>query len=94
MNKSNDADYGLVMSFLDTSESYTLGFEAGKIWTLANAEIWPDHMLAHTSNLEQIRLIAAHFSCDLFIDTSTDSQWMNVTFVENGRKPRLKLIEP
>ena len=48
-------EYGLIVSFTDQSESFTLGFEAGMIWQrLQNGET---HIKAtvHTSNTEVLK---------------------------------------
>lgn len=81
METTGEEGWGLVMPFLDDSETYTLGFEAGKIWGLCEGKDFPRHMMVHTKNIPQIELVAKHFKCDLFIDESMGPEWRTVTFV-------------
>lgn len=89
-------EYSMVMTFLDGSEAYVLGFEAGKAWGLCETKQWPNQMLAHTSNVRQIELVAKHFRCDMFVELSTESpndissgtEWCSITFTP---QPKVKL---
>jgi len=82
-----------LVSFPDQSESFVLGFEAGKLWRLLEigeeVNSWPDHELAHIANLELYQRFATHFRCDLYVDDSGDGCWCAVTFVPV--KPKLRI---
>ena len=46
--------FGIVMSFLDQSENYTLGFECGMIWELLRSGVPAESITVHASNVQQL----------------------------------------
>jgi hypothetical protein len=53
------SEYGMVFRFVDQSEPYTLGFEAGIVYQRMRAAAIPIETTIHTKNAMQIQLMAA-----------------------------------
>lgn len=58
MSEEHEHSYGLVVSFPDQSESFTLGFEAGRIDQRMGASESPIEECVHTKNEELFRRLA------------------------------------
>ena len=68
----------LLMSFLDESETYVLGFECGQLWEkISNGEVMEDRAI-HTKNKQQIIMMCESFGCDFEI-TDYDEEWCFLT---------------
>ena len=86
-------DYSVVMPFIDQSETYTLGFECGQIFSDLDKEIYTDHMV-HRKSIEQIRLIADYFECDCDIKNTSIAEWVEIKiFLREKIKPRLNVVK-
>jgi hypothetical protein len=57
-----DTKSTLLVPFLDETESFTLGFECGIIWSKLEKEEEITNQLIHLKNKEQIMLLCANFS--------------------------------
>lgn len=57
----------LVMPFLDTSKSFTNGFECGQIWQRVSEGETFEKQLIHTENKEQIEMICRSFGVEFEI---------------------------
>lgn len=64
----------LLMPFLDGSETYTLGFEAGQIWVKLESGEVLENYLFHTKNIKQVELIMKSFLSDFDIEV-TNEDW-------------------
>lgn len=64
----------LLMSFIDDSETFTLGFEAGQIWTKVENGDTLENYLFHTKNIKQVELIMKSFLSDFNIEL-TNKDW-------------------
>lgn len=93
MNETDQSEWGLLLPFLDESESFVLGFEVGKMCCMCEAGDWPNRMMAHTKNVPQIELAAKRYHCDLFVDASMDPEWCDVTFAPRPAT-KLQLVQP
>lgn len=72
------SDYVLLMRFLDGSESFAHGFEAGLIWGIMdNGKPIKDYMV-HTANLPQIKMMAKRFHYDIKINISS-GEWSSIS---------------
>lgn len=71
---------GPVVRFVDGSPSYCNGFEAGQIWCELSSNRRVRDRLVHTSNVEQIRLIAGYFDVDVRVE-QFDPEWSYITIV-------------
>jgi len=80
-----DPSWGMVMPFLNDDELYVLGFEAGKIWQMCDRRDFPDHMLVHAKNVDQLILIANHFNCLTYWDDTASEEWKEVTFIYKSK---------
>jgi hypothetical protein len=60
----------LIMPFMDESESYTNGFEAGQLWEQMSSSIPIKDRAVHSDNAEQIKLICDHFGYQYKLDFS------------------------
>lgn len=68
----------LLMPFIDKSESFTLGFECGQIWTKISEGETLNRYLCHTKNRCQIAAILETFGLDWFFDDA-DDEWTYLT---------------
>jgi len=70
--------YGLLMPFIDDSNSFVHGFECGQIWTLIEQKKPLEKYLIHKSNEKQVRMICdrAYYSCAI---ETIDDTWSYVT---------------
>lgn len=58
--------YGLVCAFVDSSESFVLGYEAGRIGQRMQAgDTFPDQETVHAKNVEQIHLLGEAYGYDV-----------------------------
>lgn len=87
-----DDNYSLVMPFLDDSESFTNGFEVGQLWESFKINGCPESICVHTKNVEQMRLVAAHYNHDMDIMKTDYEEWTQVTFTQKI-KPGLRLVK-
>lgn len=71
-------DNTLLMPFLDQSETYVLGFEAGQIWQLIEDGECLERKLIHIKNIEQMKLICETFGVQPEIETVNDT-WAYLT---------------
>ena len=76
----------LLMPFLDQSKSFTLGFEAGQIWTNMQKNYSFDKYLVHRENKEQIEMMCKRFLYEFYFE-QVDETWMNLTA---KLKPQIK----
>jgi len=74
-----NAEYGLLVSFIDKSQSFVNGFDCGLLWKELQTEL-PQRRLAHTTNVDQFHKLAEHYNTEMFID-SVDGEWCEVSFV-------------
>jgi len=51
----------LLMSFIDETPSFCLGFECGQLWSHLAKNPDLDNYIFHTKNREQVKLICEHF---------------------------------
>lgn len=68
----------LIMPFIDESESFVNGFEAGQIWELLQAGEMIESRPCHLSNKEQIKMICELFNCNYMIEDIADG-WAILT---------------
>lgn len=68
----------LLMPFLDESESFTNGFECGRIWQEVNAGETFASYLAHKCNQKQIEMIFEHFGYEYLIVDAGEG-WIYLT---------------
>lgn len=76
----------LLVAFEDQSESYVLGFEAGKIWEKMSAATEDEiELTIHTKNVETIRrmTIAAGWSAE-FIESEVEG-WTYANLERGGK---------
>lgn len=87
----DDAEYGLIVSFPDQSQSFTLGFEAGMIWQrIQSGEV----SLEATTRVENRQVLermafASGLSCSL--ESSGIEGWDNLKM--SPKKTSLYLIQ-
>lgn len=81
---SKDIEYGLVMKFLDGSESFCNGYECG----LINGEMRTGKAIetrtVHTANKQQIEMIANVNNYSIDWENSTVAEWVYLTANPNG----------
>lgn len=81
--------FSLIVPFIDESESYCLGFEAGLVWAdLVNKDYAV--RTVHRANMKQFESIAKHFKVDLNIVPTLEYEWVDITF--SPAKPSLRLV--
>lgn len=68
----------LLMPFLDESESFTNGFECGKIWQMVSEGETFENQLIHAENKEQIEMICRSFGVEFGI-VEHDETWSYLT---------------
>lgn len=68
----------LLMPFLDSSETFTLGFECGQIWEKIQEGETLNKYPVHTKNKEQIELICKSFGVEAEIDY-VNEDWSQLT---------------
>jgi len=66
------------MPFLDQSESFVFGFEAGQIWTRMEIGFKFEDYLIHNENKDQIEMICRRFNYS-FIVHRVSSEWSYLT---------------
>lgn len=88
---SESAEYGLIVSFPDQSESFTLGVEAGMFWQRVENGERGFSMTVHTSNLEVLRRMAA--AKDLILDAwpAEVDGWAETELTEKP-KPTFRIV--
>lgn len=64
----------LLMSFFDSSENFTLGFEAGQIWTKVEVGETLVNYMFHRKNKKQIKEIMKTFLSDFEIE-NINEEW-------------------
>lgn len=69
----------LLMPFKDQSESFTLGFECGKIWDTMGRNESIENLIVHVANQEQIILMCDHFGYTRECKEVGDDCWMYLT---------------
>ena len=67
----------LVMPFLDPSQSFTNGFECGKIWNDMETGKSFDKYLMHEANRQQVILMTKHFGYH-YLFTQYDDTWCHL----------------
>ena len=91
----NDCAFGMVMSFNDQSESYTLGFECGMIWELLRQGVPQDSLTVHAANIDQLHKVAWHYGMKMFVDRTPEySEWCVVAFSRAPKERHLNLVKP
>lgn len=76
------SEYKVLMPFLDGSESFAHGFEAGLVWSIMDAGRPLKDYLVHTINLPQLKMMAKRFHYDLTVNT-TAGEWSSVSAALN-----------
>lgn len=71
-------EYGLLMPFVDASDSFTNGFECGQIWEKIKQGGSMLGYLVHLENSAQIQMICDHFECKCDIKVVTE-EWGELT---------------
>lgn len=54
MNENNGANFGMIVSFVDQSHSFTNGFEMGILWRRMETESADIEMMIHSENCDQV----------------------------------------
>lgn len=72
-------EYSLVMKFPDQSESFVLGFEAGRIWGAMKARAVLINDLVHTEHAEFFAQMAERQSYVLSLMETSDPDWMQLS---------------
>lgn len=68
----------LLMPFIDSSESFTNGFECGQIWQRISEGESFDRQLVHLDNQKQIEMICESFGVGFTIE-SANEEWAYLT---------------
>lgn len=90
----NDGEFGIVMSFNDQSESYTLGFECGMIWELLRQGVPPGSITVHSANIDQLHKVAEHYGMKMFVDRTPEyPEWCVVAFAKAPKKRHLSAVK-
>ncbi len=84
-------EYGLIVSFPDQSEAFTLGVEAGMFWQRLEAGERDFTSIAHTENLECLRRMAETRGLIVEALPSEVEGWADITVMDN--RPRLRVIQ-
>jgi hypothetical protein len=84
-------EHGLIIKFIDESESFTAGFEAGQVFEKLSAS--PNELIGvyHFENGEMLFRIGRHFGYEITFAPSTVEGWAEVTFTKPVR-PRLSVV--
>jgi hypothetical protein len=95
-NNDNDehekqAEYGLLVSFPDQSEKFTLGFEAGMVWEKMQKED-EFEMSVHNQNQEVCRRMAAAMAFYVEFNPTSYVEWVDAKF-KKKKDFKLKLIK-
>lgn len=85
---SQEAQYDLVVSFTDDSESFTNGFEAGQIWESMKRHDPTIEKTVHTANKETIVRMAHAEGYDVDWTTSDIPEW-SYLILTKSRKANL-----
>lgn len=90
----NDCAFGIVMSFNDQSESYTLGFECGMIWELLRQGVPQDSITVHAANIDQLHKVAKHYGMKMFVDRTPEyPEWAVVAFSKAPKERHLHAVK-
>lgn len=96
-----NADYGLLVSFEDQSDSYVHGFEAGLISARMKSGIEAEiKATVHTANRETITRMAIAYGWSALFETTQFEEWSEVTMEKTGKAPErpnpigLRLVRP
>ena len=82
----------LIVSFPDQSEVFTLGVEAGMFWQRMQSGEREFELVAHTSNIECLRRMAAAEGL-VFVDSETEVEgWSECSVSGTPARPSLKLV--
>lgn len=73
--------WGCFMPFVDTSESFCNGFEAGIVWCDMERGAHIEKKTIHSVNAEQYRLMAKRFSYSLEIEQTEIEGWSYMTAI-------------
>lgn len=93
-----EESFGLLVSFPDQSESFTLGFEAGQIWQQMSEKVEIDRGIdtgipIHADNLTVIQRMAhaAHFELEIGVEADG---WVPIRMKYRPKAPPpLKLVD-
>jgi hypothetical protein len=96
-----DAEYGLIMKFLDSSPSFTHGYEMGMLHMRMQAGEEIQNLSVHRANKEQIEMLArSSIASDhgyVLTWTEWDEDWLILTATPPATKAdprnRLQVIE-
>jgi hypothetical protein len=90
---SENAEYGLLVSFPDQSKTFVLGFEAGQIWEMLFHNTMESNRTIHSENREVVtRMCAATgWRCSFYPVSDDDSWW--VAEFEKSAKPGLEIVK-
>lgn len=81
----DEQEYGLLVPFVDQSESFALGFEAGRFWEQMEARREIHGEMLHAKNREQFEMFCRRFHYEVeFVDIN--NEWLGV-----DAKPRCGL---
>lgn len=91
------SEYGLVVSFVDQSEAFVLGFEAGMLWKrMQDGEPYIE-MQIHTKNKEVIkRMASAEYYSAIYESVPMYDEWSVVKLTKisvTPIKPSLKIVK-
>ena len=90
--KLEHGEMNLLVSFPDQSEAYTLGVEAGMFWQRVQSGEREFEFVAHTSNLECLRRMAAAEGL-VFVDCDTEVEgWSECSVSGTPARPKLTLV--
>lgn len=80
----DNAEYGLVMKFLDGSESFCHGYECGLVDGEMRASKLLEMRTVHTANKQQIEMIANVNNYSVEWQESSSPEWIYLTANPNG----------
>lgn len=93
---SEENEYGIIIKFTDGSDSFCHGYECGMIhWRMHNKESI-EAITVHTANVEQIKLMAAHFQYEVDSRAAVDengNEYPEYTFLDAWFSPKRKGLQ-
>ncbi len=95
MNDNNGTEFGMLVSFIDQSHSFTHGFEMGILWRRMETENSDIEMMIHEENCEQVSLMAKALEWKIDSMCPMGMGWHRVQMSKPAviHKPRLRLVE-
>lgn len=83
----DDAEYGLIVSFPDPSESFVHGFEAGMIWARMEARERKFSATVHDENCDVLRRMATASGYEMSATYTVVDGWIDAEFELTPRTP-------